>query len=131
MARTLRFVQQAQSTAAEFNEQALALFTYQFTYNLPYQSYCRTQGKTPAHVNTWQEIPAMPLHAFKEHTVSCSDAGQAKAVFLSSGLTNGQRGKHYLSDLAVYDLSAAQHFKTRFMDAEFDPAQYEDKEDKS
>lgn len=113
--KTLQFVQQPDSSEADFNQQALALFRYQFEYNLPYQSYCRAKGKTPRLVKTWKDIPAVPIDAFKQATLSCSDPEHAVAVFMTSGTTSGNRGKHYHPDLEVYNLSTLKYFKQRFM----------------
>lgn len=115
MESTLRFVRQSNSSDAEFNEQALALFRYQFEYNLPYQSYCRAKGKTPRLVNRWQDIPAVPIDAFKQVSLSCSVPNDTTVVFMTSGTTTGNRGKHYHPSLEVYDLSTIKHFKERFM----------------
>ncbi|MBO1520373.1 hypothetical protein [Oceanisphaera pacifica] len=117
MAQTLRFIQQETSSDADFNEQALALFKYQFTYNRPYQVYCRTKGKTPRIVKHWQDIPAVPINAFKEVTLSCTDAERASATFMTSGTTSGNKGKHYHPQLTVYNLSTLTHFKAAVMGA--------------
>lgn len=113
--KTLQFVTQPDSSEADFNQQALALFRYQFEYNRPYQSYCRAKGKTPRLVKNWKDIPAVPIDAFKQVTLSCSDPECAVAVFMTSGTTSGSRGKHYHPSLAVYDVSTLKYFKKRFM----------------
>lgn len=115
--KTLRFLKQPDSSEADFNQQALALFRYQFEYNRPYQSYCRAKGKTPRLVKNWKNIPTVPIDAFKQVTLSCSDPEDTAAVFMTSGTTTGSRGKHYHSSLAVYDLSTLKNFKKRFMGA--------------
>jgi hypothetical protein len=113
--RTLRFVQKSDSSPIDFNAHALTLFRYQFEFNRPYQAYCRAQGKTPRLVKSWRDIPAVPIDAFKEVTLSCSDPDHAAAVFMTSGTTTGNRGKHYHPSLDVYDLSTLTYFKQRFM----------------
>lgn len=113
--KTFQFVRQPASSEAEFNEQALALFRYQFEFNRAYQAYCRARGKTPRLVKGWCDIPAVPIDAFKEVTLSCSDPEHAAAVFMTSGTTTGNRGKHYHPSLEVYDLSTLSYFKQRFM----------------
>jgi len=116
--RTLDFLNKTTSSDAAFNEQALSLFKYQFEFNLPYQSYCRTKGKTPRLVKNWTEIPAVPINAFKEVQLSCSEYQTATAVFMTSGTTTGNRGKHYHPNLEVYDLSTIKHFKQRFISSD-------------
>ncbi|ARF14402.1 long-chain-fatty-acid--CoA ligase [Sporosarcina ureae] len=112
---TLAFLDQSSSSEAEFNGQALSLFRYQYENNLPYQTYCRAKGKTPRLVKSWTEIPAVPIDAFKEVPLSCTNIETALATFMTSGTTRGERGKHYHSTLEVYDQSMQTVFKKRFM----------------
>jgi hypothetical protein len=63
---TLQFLNKTSCSEEEFNEQALFLFRYQFEHNLPYQSYCRTKGKTSRLVKSWREVTPVPINAFKE-----------------------------------------------------------------
>lgn len=115
MDSVLKFINQAVITDDAFNEQALRLFHYQYKHNLPYQMYCRQKGKTPRMVKTWRDIPAVPINAFKELTLSCDDPEKAEDVFMTSGTTKGIRGKHYHPTLDVYNNSMLVNFKERFM----------------
>ena len=54
-----------------FNDLAQRLFVYQFAANIPYQKYCQRRGQTPDTVQHWRDIPAVPIGAFKELTLSC------------------------------------------------------------
>ena len=116
--RTRQYLNNSKCSEAEFNEQALLLFRYQFEFNLPYQSYCRTKGKTPRLVKHWKEIPPVPINAFKEVQLSCGDVEKAAAIFMTSGTTKSVRGKHYHPTLEVYDQSTIKHFQERFMGAD-------------
>jgi hypothetical protein len=111
----LDFINKSNPSEDDFNQQALRLFDYQFRNNLPYQSYCRQKGKTLRMVKNWRDIPAVPINAFKELTLSCSDPKTAEDVFMTSGTTKGVRGKHYHPTLEVYDHSMTINFKKRFM----------------
>ena len=95
-----------------FNSLALRLFAYQFANNEPYRKYCQSQGHSPETVTTWQDIPAVPIAAFKATTLACEPPEQAAAVFMSSGTTRGpeSRGRHYHPHLAIYDASARHCF---------------------
>ncbi|WP_342046466.1 LuxE/PaaK family acyltransferase [Bacillus sp. OTU530] len=115
MEHVLRFIQRDSSDENDFNEQALQLFLYQYQYNLPYRSFCMQKGKTPRMVKSWRDIPAVPINAFKDVTLSCTDSEQAEAIFMTSGTTKGIRGKHYHPTLHVYDQSMIQNFQQRFM----------------
>ncbi|HSB70610.1 MAG TPA: hypothetical protein VLT62_14890 [Candidatus Methylomirabilis sp.] len=99
-----------------FNTLALRLFAYQFEGNAPYRKFCQRRGKTPATVAAWQEIPPVPIAAFKELTLACGPVGEAVACFMTSGTTNPEkRGKHYHFTLELYDASAATFFKANVL----------------
>lgn len=66
----VRFMQNEGTSDEAFNEQALQLFSYQYHHNLPYRTFCFQKGKTPRVVKTWRDIPAVPINAFKEVTLS-------------------------------------------------------------
>ncbi|OLS34493.1 long-chain fatty acid--CoA ligase [Bacillus sp. MRMR6] len=111
----LQYIKSDDSSEEAFNDQALQLFRYQYTNNTPYQMYCRQKGKTPRMVKSWKDIPAVPINAFKELTLSCEDPEKAEDVFMTSGTTKGIRGKHYHPTLEVYNQSMLKNFKNRFM----------------
>lgn len=113
--RILHFINSEDSSEEAYNEQALQLFHYQYTNNKPFQMYCRQKGKTPRMVKNWKDIPAVPINAFKELTLSCEDPEQSEDVFMTSGTTKGIRGKHYHPTLEVYNQSMLTNFKDRFM----------------
>ena len=110
-----QFIERNPSSEDDFNELALRIFSYQYQHNLPYQAFCRQKGKTPRLVKTWRDIPFVPINAFKEVALSCTDLEAAEAVFMTSGTTKGIRGKHYHPTLQIYDRSMIVNFKQRFM----------------
>lgn len=113
--RVLHFIKSEEYSEEAFNEEALQLFRYQYSNNAPFQLYCRQKGKTPRMVKSWKDIPAVPINAFKELTLSCEDPENAEDVFMTSGTTKGIRGKHYHPTLEVYNESMLKNFKERFM----------------
>tara|TARA_B100000676_G_C18076889_1_gene848252 strand:+ start:1534 stop:2631 length:1098 start_codon:yes stop_codon:yes gene_type:complete len=99
-----------------FNDLALKLFAYQFRNNDPFMKFARRRGATPRTVKSWTDIPAVPINAFKTLDLSCSPITEAKAVFMTSGTTQGGvRGKSYHPTLDVYDASMHRNFRDRFM----------------
>ncbi|WP_159881242.1 LuxE/PaaK family acyltransferase [Paenibacillus puerhi] len=99
-------------TEAEFNRLALEVFAYQVKHIPAYRKYCQARRKSPLTVRSWQEIPPLPIQAFKELTLSCEPAEEAQAVFMTSGTTRADsRGKHYHPTLEVWDASMAPPFK--------------------
>ncbi|CDS54371.1 Long-chain-fatty-acid--luciferin-component ligase [Polaromonas sp. CG9_12] len=112
----LAFMAQDGVTDEAFNAQALALFAYQFAHNTPFQRFCRQRGKTPRTVKTWQDIPAVPITAFKALSLTCQPPSSTDRVFMTSGTTQGDvKGKHHHPTLAVYDASMRANFARRFM----------------
>ena len=99
-----------------FNTLALRLFAHQFEANACYHKFCLRRGKTPATVAAWQEVPPVPISAFKELTLACGPVEEAVACFMTSGTTNPEkRGRHYHFTLEVYDASAATFFKANVL----------------
>jgi hypothetical protein len=101
---------------ARFDSLARRLFAYQFAANVPYQKFCQRRGHTPDTVRHWQDIPAVPIGAFKELTLSCIPAAAAAAVWMSSGTTNPERrSQHYLAHLDIYNASMLPNFAAHLL----------------
>jgi hypothetical protein len=99
-----------------FTALALRLFAYQYAANIPYHKYCQRRGATPQTVQHWRDIPAVPIGAFKELTLSCIPPEQAEAVWMSSGTTNrDRRSKHYQARLALYNASMLSNFAAHLL----------------
>jgi hypothetical protein len=96
----------------EFNDLALALFRLQFVQNLPYQRYCKSQAITPDNITTWTQIPAIPIHAFKEFDLTCLPPDSRTTVFHSSGTTAQNPSRHFHSreSLSLYEASLLAWF---------------------
>jgi hypothetical protein len=112
----LSFIAQDGCTDAEFDALALRLFAEQHAGNAAYRRFCQLRGATPRTVKVWRDIPAAPISAFKEVTLSCAPADSAERVFMTSGTTRGDvKGRHYHPTLAVWDASWRGNFARRFM----------------
>jgi hypothetical protein len=112
----LAFMAQEGSTEDEFNRLALRLFAQQFQHNTAFQRFCQQRGRTPRTVMSWRDIPAVPINAFKELTLSCVPPSDCERVFMTSGTTRGDvKGRHYHPTLAVYDVSMKRNFSQHFM----------------
>lgn len=112
----LAFMSRPQSGDDEFNALALRLFAHQFRHNLAFQRYCQQQQKTVRTVKHWHDIPAVPINAFKDLTLSCVQPERCERVFMTSGTTRADiKGRHYHPHLRVYDQSMKLHFAQRFM----------------
>ena len=95
----------------DFESLALELFAYQWEKNLPYQSWCRAQDITPQKIRQWQEIPAVPIAAFKSAELVTFPVGQAAVQFQSSGTTRHVRSRHFLKTLTYYETSLKYSFE--------------------
>ena len=112
----LDFIEQPDASDEEFDALALQLFAYQHEHNVPYRRFCQQRRRTPRTVRSWRDIPAVPIDAFKDLTLSCVAPEQAQRVFMTSGTTRvDQRGKSYHPNLDVYDASMHRNFARRFM----------------
>ncbi|MEO8602462.1 MAG: long-chain fatty acid--CoA ligase [bacterium] len=101
--RVLAYI--ADASADHFEPLALAVFRHQFEHSLPYQRFCLSRGASPERVADWQDIPAVPIVAFKRAALCC---GPARRLFRSSGTTAGSetRSRHLLPEPRLYQTSA-------------------------
>lgn len=112
----LAFIGQAGCTDAQFDAMALRLFAHQYAHNEPYRRFCQRRGVTPRKVAGWRDIPAVPITAFKEVTLSCEPQAACERVFMTSGTTRAEvKGRHWHPTIAVWDLSMRLNFARRFM----------------
>jgi hypothetical protein len=112
----LAFIAQDGCSDGEFDAMALRLFAEQHAHNAAFRRFCQLRGVAPRGVKTWRDIPAVPISAFKEVTLSCTPPEGAERVFMTSGTTRGEvKGRHYHPTIAVWDASMARHFAQRFM----------------
>lgn len=115
----LDFIDQATVSESAFNQLALKLFAHQFKHNLPFQKYCQGKGQTPRLVKNWKDIPAVPINAFKDLTLSCVQTERCERTFMTSGTTRAEvKGMHFHPTLAVYDASMLKNFDHHFMQGE-------------
>ncbi|ORM70295.1 AMP-binding protein [Pantoea rwandensis] len=111
----LTFLPQQNTTEDDFNRLALAIFAYQFEHNPSYRRFALQRGRTPFTVKHWRAIPAIPISAFKDLTLSCHDIEDVEAVFMTSGTTGTVKGRSYHPTLDVWKCSMTHNFRQRFM----------------
>jgi phenylacetate-coenzyme A ligase PaaK-like adenylate-forming protein len=104
-------------TKADFKNQALKVFKYQFENNPVYRSFCDLLYVHPSDVSNVKDIPFLPIQFFKSHEV-LSSKESVKQIFTSSGTTGSITSKHLVTDLAVYEMSYQKTFKTCYGDLE-------------
>ncbi len=99
---------------ARFNALALQIFQYQFQHSPPYQKFCLLQNKSPNLITCWEDIPALPVTAFKYLDIACHPIEKAFHIFHSSGTTQGfsdKRSRHAIFDLEILQTVILSHFK--------------------
>lgn len=75
-----------------FQSLALDVFALQFARLEPYRRLCEQRQATPDTVHRWQDIPAVPVAAFKTLPLHVAPPEE---IFRSSGTTGGRRSVHY------------------------------------
>ncbi|MEH3146330.1 MAG: hypothetical protein PGN34_13490 [Methylobacterium frigidaeris] len=111
----LDFLARPGATDAEFEAMALRVFAHQFRHNEPYRRFALQRGRTPLTVRRWRDVPAVPIKAFKDLTLSCCPPAAAERVFMTSGTTGAGRGRSYHPTMAVWDRSMLDTFRRRVM----------------
>ena len=112
----LEFIARPTVSDDDFNTLALKLFAHQFEHNRPFQKFCQGRGKTPRVVKSWRDIPAVPINAFKDLTLSCVPPDTCARTFMTSGTTRGDvKGRHFHPTMAVYDASMLRNFAHHVM----------------
>ena len=101
-----------------FDQIAFEVFKFQYKNNTVYRSYCDLLKKTPSNVEDISRVPFLPISFFKSHSVICTK--KYDKVFYSSGTTNDNISKHYVSDINIYEKS----FLKNFIDNYGDPKEY-------
>jgi phenylacetate-coenzyme A ligase PaaK-like adenylate-forming protein len=96
-----------------FEEQALAVFRYQYEHIEVYHEYCNLRGVTnPSQI---QAIPFLPIQFFKSHKILPRNADYEQ-IFKSSGTTIGKRSQHFVVDLKRYESSFFKTFNDQVID---------------
>lgn len=90
------------STRDDFGELALAIHAFQLRGNEPYRNFCTT---LPA-PRGWEEIPAVPLDAFRHVDLIAFPRELIRKTFRTSGTTGEGFGQHHFLSLDLYEVAA-------------------------
>ncbi|WP_337042073.1 acyl transferase [Emticicia sp. 17c] len=85
-----------------FEELALEVFRFQAVSNPVYKEYLGFLRVNPQKIDRLEKIPFLPIQFFKHHKV-ITDNAPTQIVFESSGTTQQNTSKHYVSDLPFYE----------------------------
>jgi phenylacetate-coenzyme A ligase PaaK-like adenylate-forming protein len=94
----------------DFLDTALELFNYQYNNNIIYRSFIKNLRKDPSTVKTLYDIPFLPVEFFRNHKIISGDL-PVEMVFESSGTTGIFPGKHFITDLNIYEESFQKAFR--------------------
>ena len=84
-----------------FDSAAIDLFRYQYRNNSIYKSWVDALNIKESVVNVLDDIPFLPISAFKNYDVVCQD-GNAGHIFTSSGTTDSRPSRHLVFDMELY-----------------------------
>jgi hypothetical protein len=90
---------------------ALRVFALQYEGNEPYRRFCDRRGRNPGNVGSIDEIPPIPVSAFKALELRVAGLPEG-AIYLTSGTTGGpeRRGRHVVADPSLYRDAARSEF---------------------
>jgi hypothetical protein len=89
---------------------ALEVFHYQYENNSIYRNYVDALQIRTAVVQSVEQIPFLPIHFFKTHSIHTS-VSKPEAIFESSGTTQSINSRHYIKDLGLYEESFQKTFQ--------------------
>jgi hypothetical protein len=93
----------------DFEEAALAVFSYQAQHCRVYRDYLNLVGISPFSVKNIYKIPFLPVEFFKTHKI-ITDEKQEELIFQSSGTTASGVSKHFVADAGTYTKSFEKSF---------------------
>lgn len=105
------------SSAIPFEDKCLHVFRYQYEHNRIYHNYCDLIHAHPDTVQTFTDIPFLPIQFFKTHRVLSDESDRSDlAYFESSGTTGLTPSRHWRADDALYTTSFRACFQHAFGD---------------
>jgi phenylacetate-coenzyme A ligase PaaK-like adenylate-forming protein len=103
----------------DFLGEAIDIFNYQFAHNAVYQEFIKSLGKDSSEINSLNSLPFLPVEFFRNHKI-LTGSSPVQSIFESSGTTGMTPGKHYVSDLHLYEESFFRTFSLFYGD----PSEY-------
>jgi len=106
-------------TETDFWAYTRSVFNYQYNNNKVYKEFVTLLKREPTAVKTVSDIPFLPVEFFRNHKIITGER-PVELIFESSGTADVIPGRHYVSDLKLYEESFFKTFR-RFYG---DPAGY-------
>lgn len=92
-----------------FEKTALLVFHFQYNNNPVYHRFCSLLKKDPNIVKKITDIPFLPIQFFKSHSI-LSSGSPVEISFTSSGTTGPNTGRHFVTDVSLYQKSYRKGF---------------------
>lgn len=93
-----------------FEEKAVRVFRYQYENNDAYGRFCKALGIRPDEIYEPDQIPLIPIDAFKEQPVK-TGVWEEEIMFMSSGTSGMKRSNHYVRYADLYRISLINGFR--------------------
>ncbi|MFU8858791.1 MAG: hypothetical protein ACNA8K_00070 [Cyclonatronaceae bacterium] len=85
-----------------FEQRALRVFTFQYARNPVFKQFCEVLDVNPENVTSPEDIPMLPVEAFRDAECTCWPGEKHDLVFSSSGTTGMRRSRHPVKDACLY-----------------------------
>jgi hypothetical protein len=93
----------------DFLQAAFEIFHYQSEKNAVYNDFISSLGKDHNEIRTLTGIPFLPVEFFRNQKVVTGNP-EVEMIFESSGTTGTSPGRHFISDLSIYEESFLRTF---------------------
>jgi phenylacetate-coenzyme A ligase PaaK-like adenylate-forming protein len=97
-------------TEEDFREATLKVFNYQYINNKVYNQFLTFLGREISLIRNISDIPFLPVELFRKHKILTGER-PVEMIFESSGTTGVSPGRHYVSDLKLYEASFEKTFR--------------------
>jgi phenylacetate-coenzyme A ligase PaaK-like adenylate-forming protein len=98
------------NTPDDFWETTLRVFNHQYGNNNIYNEFATLLGRDGSRVKSFSDIPFLPVEFFRNHKIITGER-PVEMIFESSGTTGVNPGKHYVSDLRLYEATFLRTFR--------------------
>lgn len=106
-------------TGEEFGRKAVEIFHRQAKQCPPYREYLSLIGIRPEEINSFEEIPYLPIELFKTHEIYCGERNP-EIIFTSSTTTGMTPSRHPMQSLEHYERT----FRTAFRNFYGEPSKW-------
>ncbi len=97
-------------TSEDFADLAWEIFRFQYRYNSIYKAYADILKIDPEKVNSFSQIPFLPIRFYKNHLVKTTEF-DPQIIFESSGTTQTINSRHLIRNVEVYRQSFLKGFE--------------------